>query len=70
VQFVLRDAAGREYMSEEQFLGHAVGEHLPFSVDVPARPGHYALRLAVMDAAGRVGSVDHRADVGRVSMGR
>jgi VWFA-related protein len=68
-QFVMRDQGGREFLSEEQFLGHATGDRLPFSVDVPARPGTYALRLAVMDAAGRVGSVDHRADVGRVSMG-
>lgn len=68
-QFVIRDATGRQLVSEEQYLGSASGDRLPFSVDVPVTPGTYAVRLAVMDSAGRVGSVDHRTDAHRIALG-
>ena len=66
----LRDQQGREVISGEQQLGTATGDRLPFSVNVPVSPGTYAVRFAVMDNAGHVGSVDHRADAYKVPLGR
>jgi hypothetical protein len=42
---------------------------LPFSAEVPVPPGSYIVRIAVMDSAGRVGSLDHRVDARQVSLG-
>jgi VWFA-related protein len=66
----LRDQQGREVISGEQPLGTATGDRLPFSVNVPVSPGTYTVRFAVMDNAGHVGSVDHRADAYKVPLGR
>ena len=43
---------------------------LPFSTNISVPPGTYIVRVAVMDSAGRVGSVDHRVDAREVSSGR
>jgi hypothetical protein len=66
----LRDQQGREVVSGEQQLGTATGDRLPFSINVPVSPGSYTVRFAVMDNAGHVGSVDHRADAYKVPLGR
>jgi VWFA-related protein len=66
----LRDQQGREVISGEQQLGTATGDRLPFSINVPVSPGTYTVRFAVMDNAGHVGSVDHRADAYKVPLGR
>ena len=42
---------------------------LPFSTNVGVPPGSYIVRLGIMDGAGRVGSVDHRAEVKDVPLG-
>jgi hypothetical protein len=44
-------------------LSHANEDILSFSTNVAVTPGSYIVRVAVMDSAGRVGSVDHKAEV-------
>jgi VWFA-related protein len=68
-QVVIRDGQGKQVISEEQPLGTATEERLPFSVNVAVSPGSYTVRMAVMDSAGHVGSVDHRADAWKVPLG-
>jgi VWFA-related protein len=68
-QLVVRDLEGKKILSGEQPLGDATGSVLPFSTSIPLAPGSYIVRLAVMDAAGRVGSVDHRAEARHVALG-
>ena len=68
-QVGLRDQQGRQVISGEQQLGTATGDRLPFSVNLPVSPGTYTVRFAVMDNAGHVGSVDHRADAYKVPLG-
>jgi len=68
-QLVVRDLEGKKVLSGEQPLGDAAGGVLPFSTSLPVAPGSYIVRLAVMDGAGRVGSVDHRAEVRHVEIG-
>jgi VWFA-related protein len=68
-QVVVRDQTGRQITSPEQLLGTAVRDRLPFSINVPVSPGSYSVRFAVMDSAGHVGSVDHRADAYKVPLG-
>jgi VWFA-related protein len=68
-QVLVRDMAGRSVLSGEKPLGDAEGSVLPFSAEIPVVPGSYIVRLGVMDAAGRVGSVDHRVDAEQVSLG-
>ena len=69
-QLVIRDLEGKQVVTEEQPLGAATSERLPFSVNVPIAPGSYIVRMAVMDSAGHVGSVDHRADARKVPVGQ
>jgi VWFA-related protein len=68
-QVVVRDLNGKEVLAGEQPLGEAVGDGLPFSANIPIAPGSYVVRVAVIDGAGRVGSVDHRVDVRPASLG-
>jgi VWFA-related protein len=68
-QVVVRDLEGKKVLSGDQPLGDVTGSVLPFSTSLPVTPGTYIVRLAVMDAAGRVGSVDHRAEVQPVTLG-
>ena len=68
-QVLVRDLEGNQVMAGEQPLGGASSDVLPFSMNMPVPPGSYILRVAVMDSAGRVGSVDHRTDVGLVRVG-
>jgi VWFA-related protein len=68
-QLLVRDLEGKSILSGEKPLGDAAGDLLPFSAEIPVVPGTYIVRLAVMDSAGRVGSVDHRVDARQVSFG-
>ena len=68
-QVLVRDLDGRSIVSGEKPLGHADTDAVPFSAEIPVKPGTYIVRLAVMDSAGRVGSVDHRVEALPVTLG-
>jgi VWFA-related protein len=61
-QVVVRDLTGKKILTGEKPLGDATADALPFSANIPLAPGSYIIRIAVMDSAGRVGSIDHRVD--------
>ena len=52
-------------LAGEQPVGEPRGDGLVFTANVPVAPGSYVVRVAVIDGAGRVGSVDHRIDAHR-----
>ena len=68
-QLVVQDLNGNRLMAGEKPLGQPTGDGLSFSANVPLAPGSYIIRVAVIDGSGRVGSVDHRADVRPVKLG-
>jgi tetratricopeptide (TPR) repeat protein len=68
-QVLVRDLDGKKIIAGEQSLGEATGDVLPFASNIPLPAGSYIVRAAVMDAAGRVGSVDHRVDVQPIAVG-
>jgi VWFA-related protein len=68
-QLVVQDLEGKKLMAGEKPLGQPTGDGLAFSANVPLAPGSYIIRVAVIDGSGRVGSVDHRADVQPVKLG-
>ena len=68
-QLVVRDLEGKRIVAGEHALGEPVDGALQFSTNVSVEPGTYVLRVAVMDGGGRVGSVDHRAEVRPASLG-
>jgi VWFA-related protein len=68
-QVVVRNLEGQEVTSGEQPLGEVSESRLPFSTNVNVAPGSYVVRLAVMDSAGHVGSVDHRVEARRLALG-
>jgi hypothetical protein len=68
-QVLVRDLEGKRILSGEQPLGEATGDRLPFSTNMTVSPGSYIVRVAVMDGAGRVGSVDHRVEARPVTLG-
>ena len=68
-QVVVRDLEGKKIFSGEKPLGESSGDGLQFSTNMTIPPGSYIVRVAVMDSAGRVGSVDHRVDARPVSLG-
>lgn len=59
IQVVIRDQSGRRILAGEQPIGEPTGDGLTFSTHIPVEPGSYIVRVAVMDGAGHVGSVDH-----------
>jgi VWFA-related protein len=69
VQVVVRDLEGKKLLAGEQPIGEPTGDGLAFSSHLPLSPGTYVIRVAVIDGAGRVGSVDHRVDVKPVEIG-
>jgi VWFA-related protein len=69
VQLLVRDLDGKKLLAGEQPIGEPRGDGLSFTANVPIAPGGYVLRLAVIDGAGRVGSVDHRVDARRMPLG-
>jgi VWFA-related protein len=68
-QLLVRNIEGKSILSGEKPLGDAGADALPFSAEIPVAPGSYIIRLAVMDSAGRVGSVDHRVEARPVRLG-
>ncbi|MCA1650460.1 MAG: hypothetical protein LC753_09315 [Acidobacteria bacterium] len=68
-RLAVRDLDGNTVLAGEQPIGDAIGDALPFSTTLSVPPGSYIVRVAVMDGAGRVGSVDHRTEVRRVPLG-
>ena len=62
-QLVVRDLEGNRLLAGEKPLGEPTGDGLSFSANLTLAPGSYIIRIAVIDGAGRVGSVDHRAEV-------
>ncbi|MGH9374388.1 MAG: hypothetical protein ACRD15_22960, partial [Vicinamibacterales bacterium] len=68
-QLVVHDSGGKRILAGEQPIGQPTGDGLSFSANIPLAPGRYIVRVAVIDGAGRVGSVDHRADVHQVPLG-
>jgi VWFA-related protein len=64
------DLQGKKVTSGDMPLPHAGGDILPFSTNIAVPPGSYIVRIGVMDSKGRVGSVDHRAEVRDVPLGR
>lgn len=69
VQVVVRDMEGKRILAGEQPLGEPTGDGLFFSTHIPIEPGRYVVRVAIIDGAGRVGSVDHRVDVTPAAVG-
>jgi VWFA-related protein len=69
VQVVVRDLEGKKLLAGEQPIGEPTGDGLSFSSHVPISPGNYIVRVAVIDGAGRVGSVDHRVEVKSTEIG-
>jgi tetratricopeptide (TPR) repeat protein len=70
LQILVRDLEGKRVLGGELSVGEANKNGLPFSTNISVAPGSYIVRLAVMDGAGRVGSVDHRVDVKRMPIGK
>ena len=69
LRMVVSDLTGRKVTGGEATLAHDGVAILPFSTNVTVPPGSYIVRVGVMDAGGRIGSVDHRVDVRDVSLG-
>jgi VWFA-related protein len=68
-QLLVSNLEGKKVLAGEKPIGQPTGDGLSFSANVLLSPGSYIIRIAVIDGAGRVGSVDHRADVRPVSLG-
>ena len=69
LQMALRDENGHDVATGNQSIGEAATDQLVFSTAFTVPPGRYNARLAVMDAAGVVGSVDHTVDARRTTIG-
>ncbi len=69
-QVLLRDLNGTKILAGEHPLGESSGTDVLFSTNMSVPPGSYIARVAVMDSAGRVGSVDHRVEARWVPLGR
>ena len=69
VQIMIRDINGVRVLAGEQPVGEPRGDNLAFTANVPVAPGTYVARVAVIDGAGRIGSVDHRIEAHRPVIG-
>ena len=65
----VRDFEGTKVSTGEQRLGEPDGSERRFATHLRVQPGNYIIRLAIMDATGRVGSVEHRVEVRPASVG-
>lgn len=70
LQIVVRDLKGTSIAAGGERLGEPEGNVLPFAVNMRVPPGSYMVRVAIMDGAGRVGSVDHRVEARPVQLGK
>jgi tetratricopeptide (TPR) repeat protein len=68
-QVLVQDLEGNRIVAGERALGQPAGDVLAFSANLPLPPGSYVIRVAVIDGTGRIGAVDHRADVRAQSFG-
>jgi VWFA-related protein len=69
LRLLVSDLQGKKITAGEVPLAHADGDSLPFSTNIAVPPGTYIVRVAVIDSAGRVGSVDHRVEARDVPLG-
>ena len=69
VQLLVRDLQGTKLLAGEQPIGEPRGDGLAFTANVPVTPGGYVIRVAIIDGAGRIGSVDHRVEARRSALG-
>jgi VWFA-related protein len=69
VQIMIRDINGVRVLAGEQPAGEPRGDNLAFTANVPVAPGTYVARVAVIDGAGRIGSVDHKIEAHRPIIG-
>jgi VWFA-related protein len=69
LQVIVSDLDGKRVTAGEVALAHSSGDTLPFSTNVPVPLGRYIIRVGLIDSGGHVGSVDHRVDVGDVTLG-
>jgi hypothetical protein len=69
MQLLVRDLDGTKRFSGELAFGDAKTDGMPFAANLSLPSGSYIVRVAVMDGAGRVGSVDHRVEVRTSSLG-
>ena len=63
LRVLVSDIDGKKIAGGEIPLAHGTEETLPFSTNIGVPKGSYIVRVAVMDSAGRTGSVDHQTDV-------
>jgi VWFA-related protein len=69
-QVLLRNTDGTKIGTTEQPLGEAdEAGMLPFSTEFSIPQGSYIARVAVIDSAGHVGSVDHRVEARPMAVG-
>jgi VWFA-related protein len=69
LQVIVSDLDGKRVTAGEVALAHSSGDTLPFSTNVPVPLGNYIIRVGLIDSGGHVGSVDHRVEVGDVTLG-
>jgi VWFA-related protein len=69
LQVLVRDLQGKRVAAGEQKLDALPAGTALFATNIRVPPGSYVVRLAVQDAAGRVGSVDHRVEAQPTSLG-
>jgi hypothetical protein len=69
VRVLISDLLGKRVAGGDMPLTHSNEDTLPFSTNVSVAPGAYIVRVGMMDSAGRVGSVDHRADARDIRLG-
>ena len=69
IKVLVHDQQGKGVVSSEQLVGQPTDEGLAFSARLPLAPGSYVARVALMDGAGRTGSVDHFVDVREEPLG-
>jgi Flp pilus assembly protein TadD len=69
LKVLVSDTEGKKIASGDMPLAAAGGATRSFSTNIAVPQGSYIVRLGVIDSAGRVGSVDHRADVRDVPLG-
>lgn len=65
---VVRNLDGKKIVAADRQLGDS-NDKVSFATNVRVPPGTYLVRLAIMDGAGRVGSVDHLVEARPVSLG-
>lgn len=65
----LYEKGGRPVIAGQNAVDVPAGGHAPLAIELTAPPGSYALRLAVLDADGRLGSLERLVDVRWIKAG-